>query len=306
MRSFKYTLGMLVALTLPFATLPANAQTDFTAVKPNKTSFVTTPDGVALSTQEWGNPNGPTIILVHGFLQSHLSWWKQVTDPALSKQFRMITFDLPGHGMSDKPWDKAFYNDGGKWADALKAEIEASGPQKPVVVGWSYGSRVIGDYLIKYGDARLAGINFVGSALNGDAKMFGPGLKLLGQTLSDDLAESMKATRAFDRICFAKAPSEADLDQLTAISMSVPSKVRQWARRPAPYEPALKAVKVPVLVTHGTEDQVCLLALGKYVASTVPNAQASYYEGAGHSTFWEEPERFNKELAQFASKALAK
>jgi non-heme chloroperoxidase len=306
MSSLRFAFGMLIASMLVFGTRDAKAQTDFTSVKPNKTSVVSTADGVGLSTQEWGNPNGPTIILVHGFLQSHLSWWKQVTDPGLSKQFRMITFDLPGHGMSDKPWDKAQYSDGGKWADALKAEIEASGPSKPVVVGWSYGSRVIGDYLIKYGDARLAGINFVGSALNGDAKMFGPGLKLLGQSLSDDLAESMKATRAFDRICFAKPPSDADLDQLTAISMVVPSKVRQWARRPAPYEPALKAIKVPVLVTHGTEDQVCLLALGKYVAATVPNAQTSYYEGAGHSTFWEEPARFNKELAQFAGKALAK
>ena len=42
-------------------------------------------------------------------------------------------------------------------------------------------------------------------------------------------------------------------------------------RRPAPYEEALKAIKVPVLVTHGVDDQVCLLGLAKYVVKTVPH-----------------------------------
>jgi non-heme chloroperoxidase len=135
--------------------------------------------------------------------------------------------------------------------------------------------------------------------------MLGPAMKLLAATLVDDLAQNLKATRDFNRACYVEAPSDADLDQLTAISMAVPIKVRRWARRPAPYEPALKAITVPTLVTHGTLDQVCLLALGQYVARTVPNAQASYYEGVGHSPFWEDAARFNKELAAFAGKTLA-
>jgi len=283
----------------------AQARTDFTAAKPNKAFTVQTSDGVALSAQEWGNPNGATVIFIHGFLQSHLAWWKQVTDPALARRFRMITFDLPGHGASDKPWDKALYGDSAKWGNALAAMLDAAGPHKPVVVGWSYGTRVIADYLLTHGDGRLAGINFVGPALNGDATMLGPGIELLGAALVDNLAQNLKATRDFNRICFAKAPSEADLDQLTMISMAVPIKVRQWARRPAPYEAALKAIKVPALVTHGTLDQVCLLALGQYVARTVPNAQASFYDGVGHSPFWEDAARFNTEVAAFAGKVLA-
>ena len=283
----------------------AQARTDFTAVKPNRQFTVQTVDGVALSAQEWGNPDGPTIILIHGFLQSHLAWWKQVTDPALAARFRMITFDLPGHGASDKPWDPTLYGDSAKWANALAAVLDAAGPQKPVVVGWSYGTRVIADYLLAQGDGRLAGINFAGAALSDGPGMLGPGMKLLAAALVDDLAQNLKATRDFNRACYAEAPSDADLDQLTAISMAVPIKVRRWARRPAPYEPVLKAIMVPTLVTHGTLDEICLLALGLYVARTVPNAQASYYDGIGHSPFWEDAARFNTELAAFAGKALA-
>jgi pimeloyl-ACP methyl ester carboxylesterase len=281
------------------------ARTDFTAVKPNRQFTVQTAHGNAVSAQEWGNPEGPAIVFIHGFLQSHLAWWKQVTDATLATRFRMITFDLPGHGASDKPWDAALYGDSAKWADTLAAVLDAAGPRKPVVVGWSYGTRVIADYLLAYGDDRLAGINFAGAALNDHAEMLGPGMKLLGAALVEDLAQNLKATRVFNRACYAEAPSDAELDQLTAISMAVPIKVRRWARRPAPYEAALKAITVPTLVTHGALDEICLLALGEYVARTVPDAQASYYENVGHAPFWEDARRFNKELEAFAAKAFA-
>src|SRR5512135_3698386 len=87
----------------------AAAGIDFASVKPVKEFWVKAPDGVNISVQEWGNPDGPEIIFIHGFLQSHLTWWKQVTDTMVAKKFRLITFDLPGHGASDKPLDPAIY-----------------------------------------------------------------------------------------------------------------------------------------------------------------------------------------------------
>jgi non-heme chloroperoxidase len=44
----------------------------------NKPIAVTTPDGLTISAQEWGNPAGPAIVFIHGFSQSHLSWMRQV------------------------------------------------------------------------------------------------------------------------------------------------------------------------------------------------------------------------------------
>ena len=59
---------------------------------------VKTPDGINISAQEWGNPNGREIVFIHGFMQSHLSWSKQIRDLGLAKQFRMISYDFRGHG----------------------------------------------------------------------------------------------------------------------------------------------------------------------------------------------------------------
>jgi non-heme chloroperoxidase len=58
---------------------------------------VKTPDGLAISAQDWGNPAGPEILFIHGFSQSHLSWIRQV-DSDLAKEFHIVTYDLRGHG----------------------------------------------------------------------------------------------------------------------------------------------------------------------------------------------------------------
>jgi non-heme chloroperoxidase len=137
--------------------------------------------------------------------------------------------------------------------------------------------------LNKYGDSHIGGINFVGSAVSSDPKFKGPGFGFSGGVLSDDLVQSLKATREFNRSCFHTPPSAAGLDQLTTISMMVPSKIRQWMNRPASYEEALKAIKVLVLVSHGVEDQIVRPSLAKYVVKTMPHAQASFYKNVRHS-----------------------
>src|SRR6476619_4400187 len=87
---------------------------------------VKTPDGVNISAQEWGNPNGKEIVFIHGFMHSYLSWSKKLHDPELSKQFRMISYDFRGHGGSDKIMDPKLYNNGEAFADELNAVIQAA------------------------------------------------------------------------------------------------------------------------------------------------------------------------------------
>ena len=53
------------------------------------------PDGIAIAVQEWGNPQGPEILFIHGFSQSSLCWLKQFADSSLAREFRMAAFDVP-------------------------------------------------------------------------------------------------------------------------------------------------------------------------------------------------------------------
>src|SRR5215831_17084853 len=113
--------GMSVAAFLVTLATSGQAQEQrFKAVS------VKTPDGLTISAQEWGNPNGPEILFIHGFSQSHMSWIRQVNSD-LAKEFRIITYDLRGHGNSDKPFDPAMYRNNKAWADEVQAVIDTAG-----------------------------------------------------------------------------------------------------------------------------------------------------------------------------------
>ena len=55
-----------------------------------------------------------------------LCWSRQIAGP-LADDFRIVTFDLRGHGMSEKPLDAEHYVDARLWADDLAAVIEQLG-----------------------------------------------------------------------------------------------------------------------------------------------------------------------------------
>jgi pimeloyl-ACP methyl ester carboxylesterase len=267
-----------------------------------KSITVTTPDGLHIAVQEWGNPNGPEILFIHGFCQSHLSWIHQVTNAELAAEFRMVTYDLRGHGGSDKPAEAACYHDGRSWAEELAAVI--AGLRRPVLVGWSYGGRVISDYLRRFGDAGIAGIDFVAAVTRNDGALLGPGLKYTAGMSSSDLATNIAATKAFARACFERQPAQDLFDAALAYSMMVPANVRALLRdRPANPGDVLATVKVPVLVTQGEKDVMILEAMSRFTASQIKGAKLSVYPGVGHSPFCEDAPRFNRELTELVRAA---
>jgi pimeloyl-ACP methyl ester carboxylesterase len=253
--------------------------------------------------QEWGNPNGAEILLIHGFSQSHLSWSRQFGG-ALAKSFRLITYDVRGHGSSDKPLDAVFYRDHKRWAAELKAVMDATAVTKPVLVGWSYGGRIIAEYLMEYGDKDIAGINFVAAFLKVDGETLGPATPAVRKMASEDLAENIENTIAFLKFCTAKPLPADQLQTMLAYNMIVPAQIRgHLLKRPEHYEDALKKIVVPVLVSHGREDRVALLTVAQYTARVISHARTSFYDVVGHMPFWEDTQRFDRELAEFVTRA---
>ncbi|HMK78011.1 MAG TPA: alpha/beta hydrolase [Xanthobacteraceae bacterium] len=267
---------------------------------------VKTPDGLTIAAQEWGNPNGPEILLIHGYAQSHLSWMRQVNSD-LAKEFRIITYDLRGHGASDKPVEKARYHDNKAWGDEVKAVMDAAGLKRPVLVGWSYAGRVISDYVTTHGAGRLAGINFVDASIKFFPEFVGENLKNQAPMASEDLATNIAATRAFVHGCFEKQPSAEDYETMLAFNMMVPIKVREnLTGRALDATEVMSKLKIPVLVTHGDKDRNSKLGTAQYTAKTIPGAKLSVYEGIGHAPFYEDAARFNAELAAFVREASSR
>ncbi|WP_238121521.1 MULTISPECIES: alpha/beta fold hydrolase [unclassified Xanthobacter] len=270
-----------------------------------RTLAVRTPDELDIRVQEWGAGSGPELLFIHGFSQCGLCWAQQTGAEVLAP-FRRVTYDFRGHGGSDKPLDPAAYRDGRLWADELAAVIRAAGLSRPVLVGWSYAGRIIGDYLLHHGTADIAGIVFVDAATHNAREFYGTCNRLMRQMCSADLADNIAATRTFLRRCFAAEQPRELMETLLAFNMVVPAQVRaNLFDRTADYDAVLRALDVPVLVTQGTHDEVVAPAMAHFLAEIIPGARLALFEGVGHAPFLEAPEAFNGALLHFLNTDVA-
>src|SRR6202790_2615489 len=293
----------LIKLTAAAALFVAIAQPSFGQDLKYKPIAVKTPDGLTISAQQWGNPTGAEILFIHGFSQSHLSWMRQ-TDSDLAKEFHIVTYDLRGHGNSDKPLEAARYRDAKAWGDEVQAVIDAAGLKRPVLAGWSYAGRVISDYVTNRGSGGISGLNFVDASIKFIPEYVGDNLKNLPLMASEDMLTNINATRVFLHGCFSKQPSADDFETMLAFNMMVPPKVRAGlGGRPLDATAIMAKLTIPVLVSHGAEDKNAKLATAQYTASVIPGAKLSVYDGIGHSPFYEDAPRFNSELAAFVRAA---
>ncbi len=94
------------------------------------------PSGIRIHYQQVGE--GPDLVMVHG-LTGNLAVWHLRIVPELSERFRILTYDLRGHGHSDTP--PAGYS-ADAMADDLVALLDALGIERPVIAGHSYGADI--------------------------------------------------------------------------------------------------------------------------------------------------------------------
>jgi non-heme chloroperoxidase len=261
--------------------------------------------GLRLHVREWGPADAPAILLIHGWSQNHLCWARQY-ESALAGEFRLVAYDLRGHGMSEAPLEPEHYTDGALWADDVAAIVDALKLERPLLVGWSYGAFVICDYVRRHGQDRIGAIEFVEGVVKLGPAAFGtfigPGfLDHFADLTAEDLPTNIAAMRSFVRVCAVKPLAAEDFETALAWSMAVPARIRaNLAARELDDDDVLRELTVPLLVTQGAADTVVLPTMAEHILATCPTAEASYYEGVGHLPHLEEPERFNRELAALA------
>jgi pimeloyl-ACP methyl ester carboxylesterase len=247
------------------------------------------------------------VLLIHGWSQSHLCWARQAAGP-LARRFRLVAFDIRGHGMSEKPAGAEHYADPRLWADDVAAVVDGLGLDRPVLVAWSYGGFIATDYIRAYGDEAVAGVNLVGGAVRLLPPSFvdiGPGfLDNAPDACRQDLATSAAAVRRFLGACTARPLARDAWDAALCWNMVVPAEVRgALVSREIDGGDVLSRMSAPVLVTHGRADEIVLPSMAEHVLGVCPTAEASWYEGIGHMPFWEDPARFDRELAAFVDRA---
>ncbi|QPT11435.1 alpha/beta hydrolase [Serratia rubidaea] len=290
-------LILALMLALVSATLPA-AEKHYT---------VSAPDGVQIAVQESGNPAGPPIIFIHGLLGSHLNWTQQQQAPQLQR-YRLITFDLRGHGLSGKPQQEAAYRDGKRWADDLAAVINNAQARRPLLVGWSLGGAVITNYLAAYGDSNISGAVYVDGVVELTPDLIPAHPQVYSAMTAERLGTHLDGERAFLRLCFYQQPDRVTFERLLANAA-----LAAWPMQSAvptmtiPLEQGLKNVRAPLLFIYGWHDALVNSQASLARARSVnPRIESQIYDDSGHAPFIEEAPRFNRQLAAFAARHTAR
>ncbi|MEW9920285.1 alpha/beta fold hydrolase [Marimonas sp. MJW-29] len=262
-------------------------------------------DGTRIAYTTTGDPGLPGILLIHGWAQQFICWRPIVE--RLSKRFHIVCMDLRGHGASDKPQSVEAYTESDLWGSDVQAVITASNLDRPVLCGWSYGSRVIAAHLASFGDAHLSGVALVGGILAiGAARedwMVGPASPALDKDLfSEEVPLRLAATARFVEACTAHPLERSYYAELVGANMLCPAHVRRALfQTDLDFGPVYGAMNCPGLVIHGTADAVVTAATGERAADLIPGGRYVPYLNLGHAPFLDAPDRFAEDFAAFVT-----
>lgn len=253
------------------------------------TTSAATVDGLKIHSTSAGSGR-TTLVFVHGWTCDLSSWAAQV--PALSKKYRVLALDLPGHGQSDSPKDGKFSMD--LFARAVEAVRAEAGTDKIVLVGHSMGAPVIRQYARLY-PQHVAALVAVDGPL--DMRQF-PEFKPPSLTG----AEGLKVREGMIRGMFTPQTSPDVQKKVLAMMLKAPEATAIGAMG-SMMDPSLRRADVtpmPALaVWAGTNQQMPNLDEAR---KALPKFEQAKVEGTGHFLMMEKPEEFNRLLIEFVDR----
>jgi pimeloyl-ACP methyl ester carboxylesterase len=117
-----------------------------------RSRFVTA-NGIRLFCLEAGPPDGPCVLLLHGFPELAYSWRHQLAGLGAAG-YHAVAPDLPGYGRTDKP-DVTYDCD---WVNAcLMGVVDAIGAERVVIAGHDWGGLLVWVMARQYPE-RVAGV----------------------------------------------------------------------------------------------------------------------------------------------------
>ena len=230
------------------------------------------------------------VIFVHGWTCDESSWREQV--PVVSKNHRVLTLDLPGHGKSGMP--KAYSMD--MFARAVEAVRLEAKVDKVFLVGHSMGTPVIRKYALMYPE-HVKGLVLV----DGLVQLPGDGIQP-GQPGRGPLPSVTLASReAMVKGMFGPATTPELRQHILKMMLGAPEATAAGAMAATWSQPQLsdQKIRVPVLaVFAGTRP----LATEQAVKTLYPEADYYTIPGTAHFLMMEKPIEFNRMLLKFVEK----
>jgi pimeloyl-ACP methyl ester carboxylesterase len=271
-----------------------------------RSRFMDLPGGLHVHYRDQGDPAGVPVIMAHGFSASLQAWESWVA--RLGRGYRIVTLDLPGHGLTRAPAGYAASIDG--YAD-LVDEVAARLKLGPyVVVGNSMGGAVAWDDALRHA-GQVRGLVLVDAA-GWPSDMRNDKAPLIFKLMRNPVARAL--LRDLDNRPLAKSALEAAYLDKALVTPALVDRYVEMARAPGhrdilfsiqenPKAPVsaetFKAIHVPTLVMQGEKDTLVPVADGRAFAAAIPGARLVTYPNVGHLPMEQIPDRSAADLKAF-------
>lgn len=252
---------------------------------------------------------GPPVILIHGFGGSMWQWEYQQS--ALAKQFRVITPDLLGAGLSDKP-EIAYRPD--QLLEFLIGLMDALHIPQATMIGNSMGAGLAIGLALDY-PTRVAALilidglppqvlDHLGSpslrrALTTHAPswLVSAGNWLFGGSLLEStLREFIHDPALLTRAVLDRSNHNRQQPGLFRALLTVGTTLPLWERD---FAPRIETIAHRTLIIWGEQDRVFPVNAGQELHGLIPHSQFIRIPNAGHIPQWEQPDLVNAQLRSF-------
>lgn len=247
-----------------------------------------TRDGVSIFYESHGE--GPAVLLTHGYSATSQMWRGQLD--ALTPRYKVIVWDMRGHGLTDSPGDPSLYSEEATVAD-MAAILDECGADTAAIGGLSLGGYMSLAFNLVHADR-------VGALLLLDT---GPGYRSEGPREGWNKMAHRSAERFEERgLDNLGRGAEVRVSTHRSAQGLAYAARGMLAQRDSRVIDSLPSIKAPTLVLVGEKDEP-YLAGSDYMAGKIPNATKVVIPDAGHASNIDQPDAFNKAVLDFLATA---
>lgn len=242
-----------------------------------------------------------TVVLLHGYLEN-ISVWDDFV-PLLYKSVRVITLDIPGHGISEVKGETHTME---YLADTLAAGLKTLGIGRCFVVGHSMGGYVALSFCERHADM-LDGVVLLSSTPNADSP-----------EKAENRRREIALVKAGKKEALARVAPEAgfavenrrrlqpyidDLEETVHLTedAGIVALLNGMIQRKDQNE-MLQKSNVPQLFILGRKDGYITPEVAEAMVARNPQAEVAWLDNSGHMGFIEEPQRCAEALLSFISR----
>lgn len=255
------------------------------------------------------NPEGDkTIVFLHGWPGNH-NLFEYQFDELPKRGYRCIGIDQRGFGESDKPFTGYDYN---RLSDDVWCVVKALGLKNFTLSGHSTGGAIAVKYMGRHKGEGVSKLALFAAAAPSLIKRpnfpYGIDESVVTNIIQETYADRPKMLSDFGDIFFFQHITEPFAQWflqlgLQAAGWATAAIANTWIQEELFSD--LASINVPTLILHGIHDKVVPFELGQVQNQSIRDSKLIPFNLSGHGLFYDEKDKFNKELMKFVENRTA-